>query len=91
MMRTVFVVAVLALLAPMSHAQTALPDSENGRFTFHQVQDGVLRLDSRTGQEVLELIDSLNAQGKTIVLIQRGSIGPPGAYAIVVKSVYRAV
>jgi hypothetical protein len=50
MMRTVLVVAVLALLAPMSHAQTALPDSENGRFTFHQVQDGVLRLDSRTGQ-----------------------------------------
>jgi putative ABC transport system ATP-binding protein len=26
-------------------------------------------LDSRTGQEVLELIDSLNAQGKTIVLV----------------------
>jgi putative ABC transport system ATP-binding protein len=26
-------------------------------------------LDSRTGQEVLELIDTLNAQGKTIVLV----------------------
>jgi len=26
-------------------------------------------LDSRTGQEVLELIDSLNAQGKTIILV----------------------
>ncbi|MGN6555596.1 MAG: ABC transporter ATP-binding protein, partial [Verrucomicrobiota bacterium] len=26
-------------------------------------------LDSRTGQEVLELIDQLNAQGKTIVLV----------------------
>jgi ABC-type lipoprotein export system ATPase subunit len=26
-------------------------------------------LDSRTGQEVLDLIDSLNAQGKTIVLV----------------------
>jgi putative ABC transport system ATP-binding protein len=26
-------------------------------------------LDSRTGQEVLELIDTLNSQGKTIVLV----------------------
>jgi hypothetical protein len=26
------------------------PDSENGRFTFNQVPDGLLRLDTRTGQ-----------------------------------------
>lgn len=50
MMRTVLVVAVLALVAPMAQAQTATPDSENGRFTFNQVQDGLLRLDTRTGQ-----------------------------------------
>lgn len=30
-------------------AQTA-PDSENGRFTFHRIDDGYLRLDARTGQ-----------------------------------------
>jgi hypothetical protein len=50
MMRTVLVVAVLALVATMAQAQTATPDSENGRFTFNQVQDGLLRLDTRTGQ-----------------------------------------
>jgi hypothetical protein len=32
-----------------AHAQAA-PDSENGRFTFHRVEDGYLRLDARTGQ-----------------------------------------
>ena len=26
------------------------PDSENGRYSFHQVTEGTLRLDSRTGQ-----------------------------------------
>ena len=31
-------------------AQTATPDSENGRYNFHPVADGVLRLDTRTGQ-----------------------------------------
>mgnify|MGYP006183513947 CR=1 FL=1 len=31
-----------------AHAQT--PDSENGRYSFHQVTEGTLRLDSRTGQ-----------------------------------------
>jgi hypothetical protein len=31
-------------------AQTATPDSENGRYSFHPVADGVLRLDTRTGQ-----------------------------------------
>ena len=31
-------------------AQTATPDSENGRYNFHPVTDGVLQLDTRTGQ-----------------------------------------
>jgi hypothetical protein len=31
-------------------AQTATPDSENGRYSFNPVSDGVLRLDTRTGQ-----------------------------------------
>ena len=31
-------------------AQTATPDSENGRYSFHAIADGVLRLDTRTGQ-----------------------------------------
>ena len=47
-------IALLALAAaaggPAALAQTALPDSENGRYTFNQVADGMLRLDTRTGQ-----------------------------------------
>jgi hypothetical protein len=31
-------------------AQTATPDSESGRYTFNPVADGVLRLDTRTGE-----------------------------------------
>jgi hypothetical protein len=31
-------------------AQTETPDSENGRYSFNPVSDGVLRLDTRTGQ-----------------------------------------
>jgi hypothetical protein len=31
-------------------AQPAAPDSENGRYSFNPVADGVLRLDTRTGQ-----------------------------------------
>jgi len=46
----IFVAAVLAMVAPAAHAETAVPDSDNGRFTFNQVQDGLLRLDTRTGQ-----------------------------------------
>ena len=40
----------LALLAfaPSAQAQTT-PDTENGRYTFSQVPDGMLRLDTRTG------------------------------------------
>jgi hypothetical protein len=39
----------LAALAAAS-AQTATPDSENGRYSFNPVAEGVLRLDTRTGQ-----------------------------------------
>jgi hypothetical protein len=31
-------------------AQTATPDSENGRYSFNPLADSVLRLDTRTGQ-----------------------------------------
>jgi hypothetical protein len=34
----------------IASAQTATPDSENGRYSFSPVADGVLRLDTRTGQ-----------------------------------------
>src|SRR5215475_16070123 len=49
MLRTLFLVAVV-LGVPAAHAQTAAPDPENGRFTFNQVEDEFLRLDTRTGQ-----------------------------------------
>ena len=42
------VVACLALGGP-AQAQPA-PDSENGRYSFSSVPDGMLRLDTRTGQ-----------------------------------------
>ena len=44
----VLTVAALAAFAPPADAQTA-PDSENGRYNFSQVPDGMLRLDTRTG------------------------------------------
>jgi hypothetical protein len=34
----------------VASAQTTTPDSENGRYSFYSVADGVLRLDTRTGQ-----------------------------------------
>jgi hypothetical protein len=48
-MRT-FPLLVLVVLAfvPSAQAQTT-PDSESGRYTFSQVPDGMLRLDTRTG------------------------------------------
>ena len=51
-MRRLFIVLALtaAVCAPAAFAQTAAPDSENGRYTFNQVADGMLRLDTRTGQ-----------------------------------------
>lgn len=47
--------AVLALLVAVSGAggavaETPLPDSENGRYTFTPSADGVVRLDTRTGK-----------------------------------------
>lgn len=38
-----------AAWAGSAYAQTG-PDSENGRFSFHRVDEGYLRLDSRSGQ-----------------------------------------
>ena len=51
-MRRLVVVLVLAAagLVSAALAQTGAPDSENGRYTFNQVADGMLRLDTRTGQ-----------------------------------------
>jgi hypothetical protein len=49
MMRALLVATVLALTAVSAQAQTPAPDSENGRFTFSQVPEGHLRLDTRTG------------------------------------------
>ena len=50
MTRSVITLAVaLVALAPAAQAQPA-PDSENGRYTFAAVADGMLRLDTRTGQ-----------------------------------------
>ena len=47
-----FTLAVTLSLAnfTVASAQTATPDSENGRYSFSAVADGVLRLDTRTGQ-----------------------------------------
>jgi hypothetical protein len=47
-----FVFALMLSLAAsaVASAQTATPDSEGGRYTFNPVTDGVLRLDTRTGQ-----------------------------------------
>ena len=45
----VVLVAASAWLAPAAYAQTA-PDAENGRFSFSTVPEGLLRLDTRTGQ-----------------------------------------
>ena len=44
----VLTLAALAALAPPAAAQTT-PDSENGRYSFSGVPDGMLRLDTRTG------------------------------------------
>jgi hypothetical protein len=41
---------LLALAATPALAETPVPDSENGRFVFNQTADGLLRLDTRTGQ-----------------------------------------
>ena len=49
-MRTLsLLLAAFVVVAPAAHAQIA-PDSENGRYSFSPVNDGLLRLDTRTGQ-----------------------------------------
>jgi hypothetical protein len=50
-MRLLAVALTLSLAGfAAASAQTATPDSENGRYSFNPVADGVLRLDTRTGQ-----------------------------------------
>ena len=50
MMRVVIpVLAGAAVIATAAIAQTT-PDGENGRYTFNSTADGLLRLDTRTGQ-----------------------------------------
>ena len=51
-MRRLILVLALAAAAggPPALAQSTAPDSENGRYTFNTVADGLLRLDTRTGQ-----------------------------------------
>ena len=47
------VILALALLfgaAAVASAQTLTPDSENGRYTFKQMGEEMMRLDGRTGQ-----------------------------------------
>ena len=44
----ILTLAALAAFAPPAYAQTT-PDSENGRYSFSGVPDGMLRLDTRTG------------------------------------------
>jgi hypothetical protein len=50
MVRGLFVASLAALvLAAPARAQTS-PDTEQGRFSFHKVDEGFLRLDTRSGQ-----------------------------------------
>ena len=51
MIRTaLFMVAGLGLAGPAAWAQSAVPESDDSRYTFNRVDDGYLRLDGRTGQ-----------------------------------------
>jgi hypothetical protein len=45
-----FTLTLLLAAFAVASAQTATPDSENGRYSFSPVADGVLRLDTRSGQ-----------------------------------------
>jgi hypothetical protein len=50
-MRTFAFALTMSLTAlAAASAQPSMPDSENGRYSFNPVADGVLRLDTRTGQ-----------------------------------------
>jgi len=51
MMRIVAALACLiAAATPLAHAQDAPADGANGRYSFGEVPEGLLRLDTRTGQ-----------------------------------------
>jgi hypothetical protein len=50
MIRSAVVLLTLVLAATCAGAQGAAPDGENGRFSFSPVAEGLLRLDTRTGQ-----------------------------------------
>jgi hypothetical protein len=39
--------------AAAAHGQSMPPESEDSRYVFHRVQDGFVRLDTRTGQAAL--------------------------------------
>ena len=45
-----FALVLLHAALAAASAETATPDSENGRYTFNPVGDSVLRLDTRTGR-----------------------------------------
>ena len=49
-MRSAIVIACLLGLTTAVPGQQPTPESENGRFSFKQVPEGLLRLDGRTGQ-----------------------------------------
>ena len=53
MKSAVAVSAFFLSLAPLAQAQEPTPETEHGRFTFKQVSDGLLRLDTRTGEVAL--------------------------------------
>ena len=48
-MRAIAAVLLLGLATGAPALAQGVPESENGRFTFKEVPDGVLRLDGRTG------------------------------------------
>jgi hypothetical protein len=50
LMRTVASVLLLGLAMGAPALAQGAPESDNGRFTFKEVPDGILRLDGRTGQ-----------------------------------------
>jgi len=50
MIAVMFFLALAAGAAPAPAHSERAPESDNGRFSFKEVPDGILRLDSRTGQ-----------------------------------------
>jgi hypothetical protein len=48
--RLLTLLALALFASPAALAQPKAPDSENGRYTMSPVADGILRLDTRTGQ-----------------------------------------